>query len=90
MGEEKRKDLYIEFYDADAGKMEWRKFEPSEVDSLMELGILDTDTLGYYMQDKEAFEKAMSEISCVSGPMSYGQLVAVYLTHSDSDLMIKA
>lgn len=90
MGEKTSKDLYIQFYNADMGRNEWLKFDPAEVDSLMDLGILDTDTLGYFMQDKDAFDKALDSISKAPGPMNYGQFVSEYLKTADSDIRITA
>ena len=84
------KKLTIEFYNADNGRMELREFAPAEVDDLMKYGILDADELGYYMDDAEAFEKAMDTISKTPRPMSFGELVSVYLENAKSDIQIRA
>ena len=54
------KKIYIQFWNADTDEWEWREFSTDEVDELMQLEIIDCDSLGYamgagYQQQAESF-----------------------------------
>lgn len=48
---------------------------------------IDLDTLGYYMNDKNAFDQLMKEWETVD--FSINQLITRYLEIAESDLIIK-
>lgn len=82
--------VFIEFYNADTGKMEWRPFAPADIDCLMEKEIIDTDSLGYAMDDQKAFDEALIRATQKGGAFSYSEIVEAYLSLTDSDIRIKA
>lgn len=85
-----KKVVYIEFYNSDTGAIEWREFAPAEIDELMRLEIIDTDSLGYYMDDTEAFDAMIKAVSASNRPWSYGEMVNYYLDHTDREIRIRA
>lgn len=87
---ENKKVIYIQFWNADTGEMEWREFASCDVDSLMELEILDVDTLGYYMDDPVAFDATLLAMTEKGGVWSWGDLVADYLARTDHEIRIPA
>lgn len=82
--------IYIEFYNADTDEMEWREFSPEEIDWLMEKEILDTDSLGYAMDDQKAFDEALIRATQKGGVFSYSDIVKTYLSLTDKDIRIRA
>lgn len=82
--------IFIEFYNADKDEMEWRAFSPEEIDDLMRLEILDTDSLGYAMDDQKAFDEALIRATQKGGVFSYSDIVKTYLSLTDKDIRIKA
>lgn len=85
-----KKVVYIEFYNADTGAMEWREFFPAEIDELMRIEIIDNDSLGYAMDDKEAFDTAMAALEASGRTWTYGEFVREYLDHTDHEIRIRA
>lgn len=82
--------IYIEFYNADTDEMEWREFSPEEIDWLMEKEIIDTDSLGYAMDDQKAFDEALIRATQKGGVFSYSDIVKTYLSLTDKDIRIRA
>lgn len=82
--------IFIEFLNADNGEMEWRPFTPEDIDWLMEKEILDTDSLGYAMDDQKAFDEALIRATQKGGVFSYSDIVKTYLSLTDKDIRIRA
>ena len=53
----KRNRIHLEVWNADTDEWEWRDFSASDIDDLLDKEIIDVDTLGYCMNDSEAFNK---------------------------------
>ena len=85
------KKIYIEFWNADTGEWEWREFATDEIDSLMEMEIIDTDSLGYAMGvDQEAFDNALIHMTELNRAFSYKEFVDYFLSLTDKEIRIKA
>ena len=84
------KKIYIQFWSADRGAYEWREFSTGEIDELMDLGIIDEDTLGYAMDDHDAFDQAMEALEKSGEAWSYGRFVAEYLSRTDHEIRTEA
>lgn len=56
----------------------------------MELEIIDTDALGYAMDDQAAFDATLLAMTEKGGVWSWGDLVADYLARTDRQIRIKA
>lgn len=82
--------IFIEFYNADNGAMEWTPFAPEEIDELMEKEIIDADSLGYAMEDQKSFDEALIRATQKGGAFSYSEIVEIYLSLTDSDIRIRA
>lgn len=83
-----KKVIYIQFWNADTGAFEWREFYTSEIDELMDSGIIDNDTLGYAMDDSEAFNAAMDKLDASGEAWSYERFVNEYLDLTDHEIRI--
>lgn len=83
--EEKR--VYLQIWNPDTDELEWREFSIDEVDELMDCEILDTDTLGYAMDNAEAFEKVMEMVS--GRVFTYSEVVREYTRLTNEDLRIE-
>lgn len=55
--------IYIKIWNPDTNEDEWREFNTSEIDELMEQEIIDTDTLGWAMKDSQALSDAIDFVS---------------------------
>ena len=87
----KEKKIYIEFFNADENKNEWREFSTDEIDELMRLGIIDEDLLGYAMgTDQTAFDNALIHMSELNRMWCYKEFVDYFLDHTDKEIRIKA
>jgi hypothetical protein len=84
------KKIYIQFWDADRDEWEWREFSTSDVDELMEREIIDTDALGYAMDDQAAFDGALEKMTEAGGVWSYERFCNAYLDLTDHEIRIKA
>lgn len=84
------KKIYIQFWNADTAKFEWREFATGEIDNLMELEIIDNDLLGYAMDDQDAFDAVMKEMIEEREPWTYEKMVNAYLDRTDHEIRIKA
>ena len=84
------KKIYIQFWNADTAKFEWREFATSEIDGLMELEIIDNDSLGYAMDDHKAFDVVMDAMIAAREPWSYENMVNAYMEHTDHQIKIFA
>lgn len=82
--------IFIEFLNADNGEMEWRPFSPEDIDWLMEKEIIDTDSLGYAMDDQKAFDEALIRATQKGGVFSYSDIIKTYLSLTDKEIRIKA
>lgn len=85
---EKRNYIYIEFYKEDGESTEWRGFFTSEIEELMESGIIDTDMLGYAMKDMDSFNKAYDELVKTGKPFGYKEWVDKYIELSGQEVRI--
>jgi hypothetical protein len=90
MGTERKKTIYIQFWNADTAEWEWREFATGDIPELMELGIIDTGALGYAMDDQAAFDKVMDAMIEAREPWTYERMVNTYLDHTDHEIRIKA
>lgn len=82
--------MYIQFWNVDEEKEEWREFSTGDIPFLMEKGIIDEDSLGYYMDDSDAFERALLHMSESNEGWSYERFVDYYLSLTNKELRIKA
>lgn len=90
MGTESKKTIYIQFWNADTAEWEWREFATSDIPELMELEIIDTDALGYAMDDQAAFDKVTDAMIEAREPWTYERMVNTYLENTDHEIRIKA
>lgn len=79
--------IHLELWNADTNASEWLDFSAEEVNSLMDLGIIDEDTLGYAMKDQQAFDGAFECLS--AGLITWADLVIEYLKRTTQDLWIR-
>lgn len=85
------KKIYIQFWNADTDEWEWREFSTDEVDELMQLEIIDCDSLGYAMGvDQDAFEAALLHMTELNRAFSYKDFVDYYLSITDKEIRINA
>lgn len=90
MAKRKNFRIYIETWDTKKFKFKWVGYGTEDIDTLMDVGIIDTDSLGWAMNDSKAFNKAMDFISQYPGEFSYSEFVEMYLSLTDEDIRIKA
>lgn len=83
--------IYIQLYNADAGKEDWLEFNTNEdLEFLMEKQMIDFDDLGYAMDDQAAFDEVLELMSESTGPWSYSKIVNAYLDRTDHEIRIRA
>lgn len=82
--------IFLEMWNPETDKMEWMPFAAEDIDFLMEKEIIDTDSLGYAMNDSEAFEMALLKITEMKRSFTYSEFVENYLSITDENIHIKA
>lgn len=81
-------NIYIEMWNADTNEWEWREFSTKEIDELMEMGIIDEDTLGYAMKDLETFESIFEEMDAENRPFTFCEFVERYIKSTGEEIRI--
>ena len=79
--------IYIKIWNPDTNEDELRAFGTDEIDELMEMGIIDTDSLGYAMKDQMGFFMAMEIVK--DREFTYAELANHYLELTGSDIIIE-
>ena len=87
---ENRKQFFLRFWNAEKDETEEIPFSTSEIDWMMEKEMIDTDSLGYAMNDHEAFEKALLHMTESNRAWKYSEFVDLYLSLTDKPLIIEA
>lgn len=81
--------FYVEFSNPETNETERKVYAPQEIDELMCAEIIDTDHLGFAMDDTEAFDRALLKCTERSGAISYCQFVEAYLEEADKDIIVR-
>lgn len=79
--------IYIKIWNPDTNEDELREFGTDEVDELMDMEILDADSLGWAMKDQEAFDKAMEIMEGTA--FTYAEFLNHYLELTDSRIVVE-
>lgn len=90
MKEQKNERIYLELWNPETDTYYKLGFLPEDIDFLMEKEIISTDSLGAAMNDQDAFEVALLEMTGKNRPFSYSDLVGEYLSLTKEDIIIKA
>ena len=81
--------ILITRWNADKDADEWLEFDTNEIDGLFEMGIIDADTLGFAMNDQEAFEKAFEAMESADHSFTHAELVNVYIDNTTQEIRIE-
>lgn len=80
--------IYLRIWNPDTNEEDKWEFTAREIDELVEMEILDADTIGAAMDDTEAFAKVLEELS--EKAYTYGNIAKRYIELTGKDLEINA